>query len=83
MVNQIPETQLVSSNQEYPDWSKGPYPYLPQELPNRVIRLALDLTDDQPTVYDQAIAIEAYHRSYQYTLDIPLPQKGCYRLFSF
>lgn len=36
----------------------------------------MDLTEDQPTAYDQAIAIETHLRSFRYTLDIPLPPKG-------
>ncbi|MCJ7659366.1 MAG: transglutaminase-like domain-containing protein [Anaerolineales bacterium] len=76
LVNQTSETQLLSSSQEYPDWVLERYLNLPKELPNRVIQLALDLTEEQPTAYAQAIAIEAYLRSYPYTLDIPFPPKG-------
>jgi transglutaminase-like putative cysteine protease len=75
LVNQTSETQLRSANNEYPNWITTTYLNLPQDLPDRVRQLALDLTEDQPTAYDKALAIEAYLRTYPYSLDIPLPPK--------
>jgi hypothetical protein len=73
LVNQISETQIRSANTEYPNWITTQYLNLPQDFPDRVKDLALDLTKSQPTAYDKAIAIETYLRSYPYTLEVPLP----------
>ncbi|RPI31651.1 MAG: DUF4129 domain-containing protein, partial [Chloroflexota bacterium] len=37
---------------------------------------ALDLTAAEPTAYDRAAAIEAYLRTFPYTLDLPAPPLG-------
>jgi len=65
--------QMRSSGPVYPDWIIERYLALPDSLPQRVHDLAFELTHDQPTKYDQAIAIESYLRGYPYSLDIPIP----------
>ncbi len=51
------------------------YHQLPATLPPRVRELALQVTAAAPTPYDQALAIEAFLRTYPYTLDLPpLPE---------
>ncbi len=49
------------------------YLSLPDELPQRVIDLAHSLTAGQPTVYDQALALQTYLRTIPYTLGLPAP----------
>ncbi len=58
----------------YPDWIAERYLDLPEDLPNRVIDLARDLTATEPSPYERARAIEQYLRNtYPYTLDVPQP----------
>jgi hypothetical protein len=49
------------------------YLALPEGIPDRVYELAAELTAGQPTVFDQALALEAYLRTFPYTLDLPPP----------
>lgn len=65
--------QLRDAGTDYPDWVLERYLALPDTVPDRVHALARDLTADEPTPYDQAIAIERYLRRFPYTLDIPPP----------
>lgn len=65
--------QLRASSVNYPDWVRDQYLALPANLPARVRDLARDLTSNQPTAYDRALAIESYLRRFPYTLDIPVP----------
>jgi len=67
------EAVLRSSQEEFPPWVQERYLALPENLPQRVKDLAADLTADQPTRYDQALAIESYLRQIPYTLDLPNP----------
>jgi len=60
-----------------PDWIQERYIDLPKGTPFRVIEFAVELTEDEPTKYDKAQKIEAYLRSFEYTLDLPSPpQEG-------
>ena len=53
------------------------YLQLPDELPQRVRDLALEITADATNDYDRVLAIEAYLRdNYLYSLDSPVPPKG-------
>jgi transglutaminase-like putative cysteine protease len=65
--------QMRNALPVYPEWVLERYLTLPENLPQRVSNLALELTRDQPTKYDQATAIETYLRSYPYSLDVPKP----------
>ena len=60
----------------YPDWLYEPYTELPPELSQRVRDLAQDLTSLEPTLYDKAVAIEAYLREIPYDLDVPGTPRG-------
>jgi transglutaminase-like putative cysteine protease len=70
------EQELRQAGRDYPDWLSRRYLALPENLPERVRDLALDLTATQPTPYDQAVAIERFLRTYPYTLDLPAPPTG-------
>jgi len=64
--------ELYSAGMNYPD-SLDRYLEIPQELPSRVIDLALDLTATQPMPYDRAKVLETYLRQFPYSLDVPAP----------
>lgn len=58
---------------DYPEWIENRYLDLPDTVPERVLNLAAEVVAAQPTAYDQAKAIEAFLRTYPYTLDLPDP----------
>ncbi len=62
--------QLRLAGNNYPA-SIHNYLALPDELPERVRDLAVRLTIDQPTPYDQVMAIQDYLRQFPYTLKVP------------
>lgn len=53
--------------------AQTPYLALPDTVPERVYALAEELTADAETTYDKAKTIEAFLRTYPYTLDVPEP----------
>jgi len=69
----VGEAQLQAVGSDYPAWVQYRYLALPDEVPARVHALARDLTATAPTPYDRARAIEAYLRTFPYTLDLPAP----------
>ncbi|MCL5996683.1 MAG: DUF3488 and transglutaminase-like domain-containing protein, partial [Chloroflexi bacterium] len=76
LVSLASEEQLRGVRAEYPDWVRERYLSLPENVPERVLSLARDLTATGRTPYDRAVAIEAYLRTYSYTLDLPAPPAG-------
>jgi transglutaminase-like putative cysteine protease len=62
--------QLRLAGNNYPQ-SIHNYLYLPDELPERVRDLAVHLTINQPTPYDQVMAIQNYLRQFPYSLKVP------------
>jgi transglutaminase-like putative cysteine protease len=75
-INDLSVSQLQAAAGEIPDWIEKRYLPLPDNIPERVRRLARDLTYNQITPYDQAYAIESYLRTYTYTLNVPFPPIG-------
>jgi transglutaminase-like putative cysteine protease len=73
LVSTASEEQLRPAGSNYPEWVQNRYLYLPDWIPDRVLALARDLTATEPTSYDRALALEAYLRTFPYTLDVPLP----------
>ncbi len=67
------DDQLREDAGAYPAWVANRYLALPESLPQRVRDLALEITRDQPSRYDQAKAIESFLRTYPYTLELPAP----------
>jgi len=53
-----------------------PYLQLPATLPERVRDVAGQITQDAATPYDKAVRLEAYLRTYSYTLDLPPVPEG-------
>lgn len=68
--------QLQKAGSKYPQWVRDNYLILPENLPQRVWDLALDLTVTKPTAYDRAVALQAYLRQFPYTLDVKPPPPG-------
>jgi transglutaminase-like putative cysteine protease len=68
--------QLQSAGSDYPPEIVGRYLQLPDTTPERVIALARELTQAAPTPYDRAAAIEAYLRTFPYTLEVEPPPPG-------
>jgi transglutaminase-like putative cysteine protease len=64
---------LRAAGQSYPRWVLERYLNIPEEVPDRVLALARDLTATEPTPYDRALALERYLRQIPYTLDLPAP----------
>ncbi len=62
--------QLRSAGSKYPA-SVQSYLSLPDELPERVRNLTIRLTINQPTPYDQVMAIQDYLRQFPYSLQVP------------
>ena len=72
----VTEEQLRLVSTAYPEEISERYLRLPATVPERVYRLAEEITRNQPTAYDRAKAIEAHLRTYPYNLDIPAPPPG-------
>lgn len=64
--------ELRAAGEEYPR-AMLPYLQIPEDLPPRVLDLALDITADQPTPYDRAAILEAYLRQFPYSREVPAP----------
>ncbi len=73
LVSIASDQELRLAEDDIPDWIITRYLSLPETVPDRVHLLAQDIIVNQPTRYDQAKAIEAFLRSYPYTLDLPAP----------
>ena len=76
LVPRVGEEELRAARSNYPDWIVDRYLELPPNFPDRVRELALDLTATEPTPYDRALTIEAYLRTFPYSLDLPSPPAG-------
>lgn len=68
--------ELRAAPNEYPDQIQSRYLQLPQQLPDRVHQLALQITQGKTNPYEKAKAIEGYLRkNFAYDLNIPAPPK--------
>ncbi len=72
----VSANQLRNSSQTYPEEIRKRYLTLPETIPERVLDLAAQLTADGTNPYDKAKAIEAYLRTYPYSLDVSAPPAG-------
>jgi transglutaminase-like putative cysteine protease len=75
VVSDIPsgtEDAMRLAGDEYPEWI-DPYLQLPDELPQRVRDLALEITADQDNAYDKANALQDYLREYTYNEQVKAP----------
>ena len=70
----LDELRLAST--DYPEAIVERYLRLPPSVPERVHRLAAQITAGQTSAYDKAKAIEAYLHAYPYDLEVPAPPEG-------
>lgn len=64
--------QLQAAGTDYPDWVKQRYLQLPDNITPRTRQLAVDITANQETPYDKAVAITNYLRNnIQYSETVP------------
>ena len=73
---QFSAAQLRTANSNYPPKIVERYLQLPENTPERVLALARELTQTAPTPYDRTLAIEAYLRTFPYTLETEPPPRG-------
>jgi hypothetical protein len=66
------EEGLRQTFPDYPDWMQTRYLELPPTVPERVVDLAYEVTAQEISAYDKAVAIEQYLRTFPYTLDLPI-----------
>jgi transglutaminase-like putative cysteine protease len=76
LITEASEQQLRFAGENYPEWVENRYLSLPPNIPDRIYVLARDLTATAPTPYERAKAIEAYLRSFPYTLEVDAPPAG-------
>lgn len=79
VISYIPEfsiSELRAANSDYPTEITGRYLQLPDSTPERVLAMARKLTQAALTPYDRAAAIEAYLRTFPYTLEVEPPPPG-------
>ncbi|KHF38465.1 transglutaminase TgpA family protein [Halalkalibacter okhensis] len=70
---------LRQTNNQDPEDIRHYYTQLPEDLPERIRDLALEITEGESNRYDRAKAIESYfgRNDYQYeTQDVPVPSEG-------
>jgi len=82
---QFSAEQLRSAGSSYPSLIARRYLQLPENIPERVLALARELTQAAPTPYDRAVAIETYLRTFPYTLEVgpPPPDRDVVDYFLF
>jgi transglutaminase-like putative cysteine protease len=85
VVSNIPsgtEDAMRLAGEEYPEWIDG-YLELPDDVPQRVRDLALEITADADNAYDKAQALQDYLREYTYNEQIEAPPEGVDRVDYF
>jgi len=84
-LSQFSAAQLREAGSDYPPQITRRYLGLPEDIPERVLSLARELTRAAPNPYERAIAIEAYLRNFPYTLEVepPPPDRDVVDYFLF
>ena len=77
-VSRATADDLRAAGTEYSGFTRDHYLQLPESLPRRVRDLAAEVTDDAPTPFDKALALQDYLRgdTFTYTRDIEKPPLG-------
>jgi len=81
-VSAVDEKTLRLSGTDLPEWADR-YLQLPDDLPQRVRDLALEITAPYDNYYDKAMAIQDYLREYTYNEQIQRPPLGVDRVDYF
>ncbi len=85
VVSNIPagtEEAMRLAGEDYPAWIDR-YLDLPEDLPQRVRDLALEITAGKDNAYDKATALQDYLREYTYNEQIEAPPEGVDRVDYF
>ena len=75
-ISDVDDESLRQATDVYPSWVVPRYLQVPEDLPDRVLRLADELTAGQETAYDKAIAVRDYLRTFPYSEQIEGPAAG-------
>ncbi|GAA5343877.1 transglutaminase TgpA family protein [Planifilum fimeticola] len=79
-IPRIDEEKLRQSDEEYPEEIRRTYQQLPDNLPDRVKKLARKITADADNPYDKARAVEQFLQTgggFRYeTRDVPVPKEN-------
>ncbi|MBI2848519.1 MAG: transglutaminase domain-containing protein [Chloroflexi bacterium] len=70
-VSAAPPAMLRGAGTDYPTWVRDRYLQLPPTVPDRVKRLAAEITSGLENAYEKASALETYLRRFPYTTRIP------------
>jgi transglutaminase-like putative cysteine protease len=84
-VSNIPagtETAMRLAGEDYPDWIDR-YLDLPEDVPQRVRDLAVEVTAGADNAYDKATALQDYLREYTFNEQIEAPPEGVDRVDYF
>jgi len=76
LVPQVTARELAEAVATYPPQIEEVYLALPGRLPQWVVELAQEVTAEADTPYAQALALEAYLRSFPYDLEVAKPPQG-------
>ncbi|MFH1381385.1 MAG: transglutaminase domain-containing protein [Chloroflexota bacterium] len=68
--------ELAGAGEEYPAWVRSRYLQLPDNLPDRVWILGLEITSRAKTPYDKVVAIQDYLKTYWYDERAQPPPDG-------
>jgi len=76
LVPQVTARELAEAPATYPPQIEEVYLALSSRLPQRVVEVAREVTAEADTFYSQALALEAYLRSFPYDLEVTKPPEG-------
>jgi hypothetical protein len=85
LVPDVGEPALREASTNYPTAILDRYLQLPDDVPQRVLDLAQEVTAEAPTAYDKALALQTYLRQFDYSLDLepPSPDQDVVDYFLF
>ena len=73
LVPDVNEQSLRKAPADYPAEIVEQYLQLPDDVPQRVLDLARDVTASAPTLYDKALALQTFLRQFDYSLNLDPP----------
>jgi transglutaminase-like putative cysteine protease len=73
LVPDVGESALRQASTDYPAAILDRYLQLSDDVPQRVLDLAQEVIAEAPTAYDKALALQAYLRQFDYSLDLEPP----------
>ena len=76
LVPDVNEQSLRKAPADYPAEIVEQYLQLPDDVPQRVLDLARDVTASAPTLYDKALALQTFLRQFDYSLNLDPPPPG-------